>query len=50
MQVCCGGSDRIARRPEAPQLRILGLLHLRGASRFGPNGLKLEKKNTHDLV
>ena len=24
--------------------------HLRGASRFGPNGLKLEKETTHDLV
>ena len=26
------------------------LVRLRGASRFGPNGLKLERKTTHDLV
>jgi len=25
-------------------------VRLRGASRFGPNGLKLKRKTTHDLV
>ena len=25
-------------------------VHLRGASRFGPNSLKIKKETTHDLV
>ena len=26
------------------------VVHLRGASRFGPNGLKIEKETTHVIV
>ena len=29
---------------------VQGLVRLRGASRFGPNGLKFDKETTHGLV
>ena len=45
------GQVQIVRDQRRQQLRRAERFgHLRGASRFGPNGLKLGKETTHDLV